>query len=461
MDVAPEAGRTAPPLITRKPINTTKLTLLAALIAGRVACPAQQYTVTGLGTLRSGGLGASSAFAINSTDVIVGSSDTESGPSHAFRLRPGGTMEDLGSINSPSFFSFARAINTAGTITGAGATQSGGFAEGFVHDDGTTLTPLPWLPGGGDCYGQAINAAGTIVGWSNRGTGCGAPTCTGFSGNAVRWDGLVIQALVGLGGYYSVATGINDSGDICGYGSIRDDSATHGFRFPSGGEHGLDLGTLGGTGSQADAINNSGQIVGWAQMPGDTETHAALWADEGAEDLGTLTGKARAEAVAINGSGVIVGYSSGLDGSNPIATLFRPGALPIDLNTLIPPDSGWVLTLAYGIGSSGKIVGVGLTNGFSRAFVLTPSAACPQLTVKLSTQVDLAWSSKSGALYQIQWRSDLAAGNWTDLTTILPGNGSINSFSDPILEGQSQKFYRLVCLSPGGNQAGRWGIPRR
>ena len=43
----------------------------------------------------------------------------------------------------------------------------------------------------------------------------------------------------------------------------------------------------------------------------------------------------------------------------------------VDLNHLISPASGWVLTSANGLNDSGSIVGTGLVNGQQRAFLLT------------------------------------------------------------------------------------------
>jgi hypothetical protein len=45
----------------------------------------------------------------------------------------------------------------------------------------------------------------------------------------------------------------------------------------------------------------------------------------------------------------------------------------VDLVTLLPPNSGWTLTQANGISSSGQIIGVGVHNGISRGFLMTPT----------------------------------------------------------------------------------------
>jgi probable HAF family extracellular repeat protein len=418
--------------------------IIATLLVTVVHSQAQRYFLTDLGTLRTNGSGTSSAAAINSSGMIAGVSDSDTGGKRAFRLKPGGTMEDLGYINNPSYPSFAYAINAAGVVSGMAVTQSGEFAEAFRYADGTGLTPLPWLPGGGDCYGRAINAGGTIVGWSNRGIGCGGSSCTGNPGYAVRWVGSTIEAIGGLGGYYSDATGINDAGEICGYGAITNDTTTHAFRIPAGGGPVIDLGTLGGFYSDADAINNAGHIVGTAQLVGNTNSRAAIWIASTAEDLGSLPGKSQSQALAISDGGEIVGFSSDTNGVNPRATLFRRGAPPTDLNTLIEAGSGWLLTYARGINSSGRIVGMGLTNGISKAFLLTPY---PALSIRLlEAEVELCWNSQTNRPYQLQYRSDLTTNVWSNLGTPIQGNGATNCVYDPMLPGQAQKFFR-ICLS--------------
>jgi hypothetical protein len=53
------------------------------------------------------------------------------------------------------------------------------------------------------------------------------------------------------------------------------------------------------------------------------------------------------------------------------AVLWQDGQL-VNLNDLIPADSGWVLVGAYGINNDGVIVGYGFLDGEQRGFVLTP-----------------------------------------------------------------------------------------
>jgi probable HAF family extracellular repeat protein len=76
-------------------------------------------------------------------------------------------------------------------------------------------------------------------------------------------------------------------------------------------------------------------------------------------DLGTLGGR-DSRARAINEAGQMVGYAQDSKGMER-ATLFDPTGAgnKVDVNSLIDPDSGWMLTYAYDMNASGLIVGRG------------------------------------------------------------------------------------------------------
>ncbi|WP_158506178.1 hypothetical protein [Synechocystis sp. PCC 7509] len=44
-----------------------------------------------------------------------------------------------------------------------------------------------------------------------------------------------------------------------------------------------------------------------------------------------------------------------------------------DINTLIPPNSSFILNSANAINNSGQIVGTGIVNGQQHGFILTPT----------------------------------------------------------------------------------------
>lgn len=82
------------------------------------------------------------------------------------------------------------------------------------------------------------------------------------------------------------------------------------------------------------------------------------------EELGALAGDVSSQAIAINGNSQVVGWSG------TRAFLWQTGSI-FDLNEMIPSGSGWTLTTATGINDLGQIVGTGLFDGQTRAFLLT------------------------------------------------------------------------------------------
>lgn len=93
-----------------------------------------------------------------------------------------------------------------------------------------------------------------------------------------------------------------------------------------------------------------------------------LWRDGAILDLGSLGGT-QTNPQHINDQGEIVGASRSATPNR--AFLWDKGVM-VDLNTLIPANSGWVLLQANCINASGQIVGNGLLNGQARGFLLTP-----------------------------------------------------------------------------------------
>jgi probable HAF family extracellular repeat protein len=67
---------------------------------------------------------------------------------------------------------------------------------------------------------------------------------------------------------------------------------------------------------------------------------------------------------------VIVGVS--IDASYNERAVVWHGKGPVDLNTLIPENSGWLLECAQGINDAGEIVGFGTLHGSTHAFLAKP-----------------------------------------------------------------------------------------
>ncbi len=96
-----------------------------------------------------------------------------------------------------------------------------------------------------------------------------------ISGKMVFAKGVTIQDLGTLGGTSSLASAVNDRGQVVGFTYLPNDTEVHAFSWTQAGGM-VDLGTPGGHSSQAIAVNDSGQIVGWA-FTADGASRAVLW----------------------------------------------------------------------------------------------------------------------------------------------------------------------------------------
>ncbi|HEX4750162.1 MAG TPA: hypothetical protein VH302_11525 [Bryobacteraceae bacterium] len=123
--------------------------------------------------------------------------------------------------------------------------------------------------------------------------------------------------------------------------------------------------------SQAIAINNNAQVVGEFRQPS-SYWHAFLFNGDFL-DLGTLGG-ASSEALAINGSGDVVGTSDTPQAGVRHALLYHAGQT-LDLNLLLAEPTGWVLNSAIYIGDAGQIIAIGTNGKATQIFLLSPTAA--------------------------------------------------------------------------------------
>jgi hypothetical protein len=77
--------------------------------------------------------------------------------------RAADTLIDLGTL-AGGFSSFPGGLNAGGQVTGGADTSSGSAFRVFVWDEVTGMQNVGTL--GGNAYGNAINATGTIGGYS-------------------------------------------------------------------------------------------------------------------------------------------------------------------------------------------------------------------------------------------------------------------------------------------------------
>jgi probable HAF family extracellular repeat protein len=127
--------------------------------------------------------------------------------------------------------------------------------------------------------------------------------------------------------------------------------------------------------SYAFAINDLGQVAGWSDcLNCSLSKHATLWSKTKGSmlDLGVLPGASDSAALGINNVGQVVGGSFYSATNELHALVWSPSTGMLDLNNLIPANSGWLLQFANAINDKGQIVGQGTLNGQTEAFLLTP-----------------------------------------------------------------------------------------
>src|SRR5260370_16076299 len=146
-----------------------------------------------------------------------------------------------------------------------------------------------------------------------------------------------------LGGTLADVFGFTNRGEVVGDMTLPGDEFTHPFLWDSGTL--TDLGTFGGSSGFAAALNDAGEVVGVADFPGDVLHDAFLWKNGVMTDLGNL-GKT-SNAHSINSKGQVVGSSRvSFETGEARAFLWENGGPMVDLNNLVPSNSGFDLVSA-------------------------------------------------------------------------------------------------------------------
>jgi hypothetical protein len=342
-----------------------------------------------------GSFGDPSAISPNGIAAGMASAPTPDAAPRAVLWNPGQTnptpLPPLATSPAGVTWTDALGVNNAGIAVG----RSQQYVNGtFVGD-----RAVRWLPGqpavelghlGLDSSGkttsraQAINAGGNAVGWANRYDAAGADIGT----RPVFWPAgqtaaIELQNFGPLPTNFVTGdpTAINDSGVIVGSLTVPNKpggQSAAAVRWDSAQSAPTALDHLGVDGPsitvKALAVDAAGDAFGystkWGPLLAFKGIRPVRW-DAGqtaATELGTLgvsssSDSTQAFVFGANHQGDAVGEA--LDyihsgGGEFHALLWPAGStVPIDLNDLLPPDSGWLLTEANAISDDGVIVGRG------------------------------------------------------------------------------------------------------
>lgn len=326
---------------TRSPARSLAMCMALALVAPLAAAThmgpplADDYVAQALPIPANAFSGQSSA--INAGGVSAGWYQTLRSWV-AVRWDANGHMTPLGSLPGlPS--SLANGINDAGAIVGFAFTNDHLHTRAFVWREGTGMQALEDL-GGDASLAQAINAAGTSVGWAYDASGIL---------HAVSWNSAGQVTDLNPPGAISEALGINNRGDIVGWVFGATASASHAWLWKHDGTQ-VDLKTLGGAGSQAFAVNDALVVVGVSDRRVRPPV-AFVWApNSGMHDVGFGS---NSQALAINGKQRIAGLQVVNAGVLGVTRTLRTSlAVLPDVAPDKPPFSG-----PTGVNACGDLVG--------------------------------------------------------------------------------------------------------
>jgi probable HAF family extracellular repeat protein len=206
------------------------------------------------------------------------------------------------------------------------------------------------------------------------------------------------------------------------------------------------LGTLGGDYSAAFAVNNSGQIVGESSVASG-EARAFLFSGgvmQNLEALGGSFGGNYSTASAVNNLGHVVGYA--LNSVGDARAFLYDGSKMLHLDSFLGPTAVCTnLISADGINDDGQITGAGYdASGAYHAFLFTPAFALRDARVSNGEFVVTAVGFP-GQRFVFMASTNLSVSNWVALAT----NSLVtNTFEcvDPNASIRPARFYRALLL---------------
>jgi len=330
-------------------------------------------------TVQDAGPSKGAGFAVNASGGVAGT--TSDSPQDAFSTLFGGGPQILAGLGASD--NIAYGLHDDGWAVGSSRVN---FFMRPVRYQGGAASLLSW-PGVVDPDGpmgeaRAVNAAGVIAG-----------TVMVGGTTAAIWNGANTQTLPGSA--FSEGFALNSGGVVTGRTFDMASFTLLAYRWSTTAGTVTPLPSLGGVTSEGHGINDQNVVVGDSMRTNTSSELAVLWpASGGLVELGTLGGS-ESSARGINNHGQVVGYARTASGEYR-AFLWESSSM-VDLNTLLPPASGWVLVSANAINDAGQIAGEGVFGGEARAFLLTPPVTkdtTPPVISSVATTPNAIWPPK-------------------------------------------------------------------
>src|SRR5882757_4874213 len=350
---------------------TVALLSVAIVFAATATTP--QYQIYDIGVIDPGD-DASQGFGVSRAGIAVGRS-IRAGGSQAFTWTLNGGIVGLPNLAGRNH-AVSNSANDNGVVVGTAATTLFGTSRLPVMWQNGAVSQLPLPPGETLGDANSVNASSAAVGSVDAGS---LQRGTIYSGGSAT----IITQTTPTGSFFVTAFGINDSGRVVGQGIDPNNAARNvGIVYDIGQNMAFEVGALPGlNGALAFGVSNAGYVVG-SSMLNQGSGMPFIWSDQGGMvAIPLATGTSEGSARAVNSSGWVVGT----DSSAFAIPFLYDGTNTYRLADLIPPGSGWDLSMntsssADGISEDGIIVGTGVHNGETHAYAMVPAAPSPTPT---------------------------------------------------------------------------------
>ena len=347
--------------------------LLAVATVPAAAATTPQYQIYDIGVIDPGD-DASQGFGVSHGGIAVGRS-IRTGGSQAFTWTLNGGIIGLPNLAGRSH-AVSNSANDNGIVVGTAATTLFGTSRLPVIWQNGAVSQLPLPPGETLGDANSVNASNVAVGSVNAGSLQRGAIYSGGSGT-------IITQTTANGSFFVTAFGINDSGRVVGQGIDPMNAARNvGIVYDIGQNMAFEVGALPGlNGALAFGVSNTGYVVG-SSMLNQGSGLPFIWSDQGGMvAIPLASGTSQGSARAVNSAGWVVGN----DSSAFSIPFLYDGTNTYRLADLIPPNSGWDLSMntsssADGISENGVIVGTGVHNGETHAYAMVPVAPSPTPT---------------------------------------------------------------------------------